>query len=258
MSGAPIPNRRSESSVVLVLGAAGRVGGSIVRRANAEGISLILADIDQDALQQRFGGSGFPLLQVDAGDDAAVSGLPDRLEDLGMNCRGVVNACYPPLRHALTDTRRLSRDQFLEDVKNHLATSFTVCRTFGDYFAASGGGTVITLSSIYGLRAPRFEIYLGQSFTMPVSYAVAKAGVRTMSAYFAQLLKKERVRFNCVSPGGILDDHNDAFRAAYGAHAGSGDLLSADDVSGVVCFLLSEGARAITGQDIAVDEGWTL
>lgn len=241
-----------------MLGAAGRVGRAIVRRALGDGTTLVLGDIDLNRLEQTFSDTGLPLIEIDACDDDAVARLPGCLEQLGIACCGVVNACYPPMRNARVDATQLTSEQFLSDVNAHLGSSFLVCRTFGEYFAVRGGGSIVSLSSIYGFAPPRFDIYAAQPFTMPLAYAVAKAGLRAMSAYFAQQYKTSRVRFNCVSPGGILDGHDDNFRSAYGAYSASGDLLSADDVAGAVCFLLSTGASAITGHDLVVDEGWTL
>ncbi len=249
---------QSAPGAVVVLGAAGRVGRAVVRRALTDGTPLVLGDIDFARLNNAFGSTGVPLIEVDTSDESSVAELPKRLEQLGVECSGVVNACYPPMHHARVAAARLTSDEFLSDVNAHLGSSFLVCRTFGEYFAGRGGGSIVSLSSIYGFAPPRFEIYATQPFTMPLAYAVAKAGLRAMSAYFAQQYKTSRVRFNCVSPGGILDGHDDNFRSAYGVYSASGDLLSADDVAGAVCFLLSTGASAITGHDLVVDEGWTL
>lgn len=66
------------------------------------------------------------------------------------------------------------------------------------------------------------------------------------------------MRFNSVSPGGIFNNQSEMFIDQYGAHSLSGGLLTPQDVSKVIRFLISEDASSINGQNLVVDDGWTL
>jgi NAD(P)-dependent dehydrogenase (short-subunit alcohol dehydrogenase family) len=66
------------------------------------------------------------------------------------------------------------------------------------------------------------------------------------------------IRVNCISPGGILDRQADAFLKAYGDQCLNRGMLDASDINGTLIFLLSQASKDINGQNIIVDDGFTL
>ncbi len=94
--------------------------------------------------------------------------------------------------------------------------------------------------------------------TVPVEYAVTKSSLRQLNKYFAHYYKKYSVRCNLVSPGGILDRQPDSFLAAYGEYAGAKGMLHPDDIVSAVIFFISPAAQFVTGQEIFVDDGFSL
>jgi NAD(P)-dependent dehydrogenase (short-subunit alcohol dehydrogenase family) len=114
------------------------------------------------------------------------------------------------------------------------------------------------MSSIYGVIAPRFGVYEGTTMTMPVEYAAIKSAIIHLTRYFAQYFKSSGIRVNSISPGGISNGQSDNFLAAYKTHCGSKGMLDAADVGGTLLFLLSDMSRHINGQNIIVDDGFSL
>ena len=94
--------------------------------------------------------------------------------------------------------------------------------------------------------------------TMPVEYAAIKAGVEHLTRYFAQYFKGKGVRVNSLSPGGILAEQPDAFLGAYRSHCASKGMLAPEDLCGALIFLLSDAAQHIQGQNLIVDDGFSL
>ena len=117
---------------------------------------------------------------------------------------------------------------------------------------------MVNMASVYGLIAPRFELYNGTSMTMPVEYAAIKSGVIQLTRYFAQYFKADNIRVNCLSPGGILDKQPQAFLDAYGEFCGAKGMLDPDDLTGALLFLLSDASKHMTGQNLPVDDGFSL
>ena len=74
-----------------------------------------------------------------------------------------------------------------------------------------------------------------------------------MASYYG----KSGIRFNCVSPGGIEDSQSETFIASYNNKCPMGRMGRPDDIAPSVSFLLSTKSKYITGQNIAVDGGWT-
>ena len=170
----------------------------------------------------------------------------------------LVLAAYPRNRHYGCKLEDVAYADFCENVSLHLGGYFLAAQRASLAFRSEGHGNVVFLSSIYGCVAPRFEIYNGTAMTMPVEYAAIKAGINHLAKYFAKYFKGCGIRYNCVSPGGILDGQPEAFLKAYNRHGLSKGMLDPRDILGTVLYLLSDASTFVNGQNIVVDDGWTL
>lgn len=94
--------------------------------------------------------------------------------------------------------------------------------------------------------------------TMPVEYAAIKAAVVQLTRYFAEYFKAEGIRVNCISPGGIRDKQHEEFVRAYNARSGGKGMLDPQDINGSLVFLLGDASKYMTGQNLIVDDGFSL
>ena len=92
----------------------------------------------------------------------------------------------------------------------------------------------------------------------PIEYSAIKAGIISITKWLAKYSFNLGLRVNCISPGGIKDNQNEIFLDKYRQDCSNTGMLSAHHVSGTVIFLLSEYSCAINGQNIIVDDGWSL
>ena len=129
---------------------------------------------------------------------------------------------------------------------------------FSDYFSKNSGGNIINFASIYGTLPPRFQIYEQTDMTTPVEYAAIKAAIIQMTKYFATYYKKHSVRVNSISPGGISDNQDLKFIQSFNTYCGNIGMLEKDAVNGMVVSLLSDMTKAVTGQNIIIDDGFSL
>ena len=120
-----------------------------------------------------------------------------------------------------------------------------------------GTGSIINMASVYGIVGPDFTVYEDTSMTMPAAYSAIKGGIVNFSRYLASYLGPNNIRVNTVSPGGIFDSQNPTFVANYNKKVPMRRMGQPKDIAPVISFLLSEDASYITGQNIAVDGGWT-
>lgn len=134
---------------------------------------------------------------------------------------------------------------------------FVTCRAFGNAMAIEGRGSIINISSIYGMVAPDMSIYEGSDFEIEPDYPFIKGGIISFSKYLSSYYSKKNVRVNWISPGGFFNNQEEPFLSRYIAKTPFGRMDSHDDMKGVALFLASEASSYITGSVIPVDGGWT-
>ena len=108
------------------------------------------------------------------------------------------------------------------------------------------------------MQAPKFEHYKNTKMISPVEYSAIKSGIISITKYLAKYYKKKGLRINCVSPGGIYSGQPKNFIKKYKNSCNSKGLLEGKDVSNLIKFLLSEDSKYITGQNLIIDDGWSL
>ncbi len=136
---------------------------------------------------------------------------------------------------------------------------FITCRIFGRAMQAQGGGSIINVSSIYGLVAPDPKLYEGTDIhqTEP-DYPYNKGGMQMFSKYLASFFAKDKVRVNCVAPGGFFNNQPEPFLSRYVNKVPLGRMAYHDDLKGIAVFLASDASSYVTGAVIPVDGGFTI
>ena len=176
------------------------------------------------------------------------------------NLYAVVNCAYPK-KNNIKELPNINQKDFLTDINNHFGLYLNVVQVFCDYFTKKNKpGIIINFSSIYGSFLPRFEIYkktLTKSSSL--QYMIIKNSIDSMTRYSAKFFLKKNIRINNISPGGIVGIQKDKkFIKNYGKFTSDGYMLNKSDIVGVVSFLLSYKSKKITGQNIVIDDGFTL
>ena len=240
------------------------IGRAIVAGIAAKGGVAIAADIDVSAAARvaedvQCGAPGsVESAELDITNKQSIIALIEDLVQRHGRIDAVVNNAYPRNKNYGRRLEDVTYEDFCENLNCHLGGYFLVAQQFCKMFKAQGYGNLVNMSSIYGSIAPRFEVYDGTSMTMPVEYAAIKSAVVHLTKYFAQYFKGTGIRVNCLSPGGILANQHSDFLNAYNAHCASKGMLAPEDVVGALLFLLSDESRFITGQNLFVDDGFSI
>lgn len=141
-------------------------------------------------------------------------------------------------------------------VRLNLTVPFSLSRRLAPLLRASGHGTIINVSSIYGLVGPNLGLYRGTAMGNPAGYSASKAGIAGLTRYLATVLAPE-IRCNAFAPGGIARGQDREFVDRYKVLTPLGRMATEDDFRGVITWLASDDSAYVTGQVIAVDGGWT-
>lgn len=147
------------------------------------------------------------------------------------------------------------------DIEDHLMVFEDCTKIAADSFANHiSGGVIINIASIYGIIAPRFEIYRGFEYPKEpqLQYCMVKAGIIQMNKWIAAKYGPQLVRCNSVSPGGVYHPkQSKEWQQRYKDIIPLGDMADPEDVAATVVFLASDEARYITGVNIPVCGGIT-
>lgn len=120
-----------------------------------------------------------------------------------------------------------------------------------------GSGSIINMASLYGVVSPNHRMYPGTGIVQPPAYSVSKAGVIALTRYLATLWATAKVRVNCITPGGVFNDHADLFRERYSALCPTGRMATETEMRGALIYLASDASSYCTGHNLVVDGGWT-
>jgi len=135
---------------------------------------------------------------------------------------------------------------------------FIISRLFMNSMISQKSGSIINISSIQGVCAPRFQNYSGTNMTTPPDYHFHKHGLIGLTKYLAALGGPHGVRVNAISPGGFFSkDLTSEFSKKYCARTLLERPAGHDDIKGIIVLLAGPASSYITGQNIIVDGGYT-
>lgn len=245
---------------VAIYGASGLIGRTLVHNFLKDGYNVISCDLDFDENQSIVPRSGSnTCINVDLNSTLAIKESILRVHEI---CNGqirVVNCAYPRAASYGKSFFDLELDEFNETIKLHLGGYFNLMREYVLHSKNSGCGiSFVNFASVYGVIAPRFDIYSNTDITNPIEYGAIKSSIIHMTKYVAKIVKGYNFRINSISPGGVLDGQSPIFLEKYKNYCVKKGMLNAIDIYGCVNFLVSEQSSFITGQNIIVDDGFSL
>lgn len=244
----------------LVTGARGRLGLSTCKRLLGDGHRVVGVDVvpliegDSELQHEE---SYVHIAQDATSTEGIEQAMSSGIERFGPLV-GAVHAAYPRTSDWGTHFENLNPQSLSENLSTQLGGAIIFSRAVVSAMRQGGRGSIVLVSSIQGIRAPRFEHYDGLPMYSPAEYAAIKSGVIGFSKWLAKYLAGDNIRVNCVSPGGIDADQPEEFKHRYRRDCLNKGLLDPDDVAGAISFLLTEDSRYMSGQNLIVDDGWSL
>ena len=237
--------------IVIVTGGNGLLGKEIISKIKEEGAFCINIDINHDTSDD------LSTIKCDITDTASIDTCVKLIVDRYNKIDGLVNNAYP----RTTDWgNKFEEIEFKKKKKNidfQLNSYFYFSQQVAKQMIHQKSGSIINMASVYGIVGPDFTVYDGTTMTMPAAYSAIKGGLINLTRYLASYLGPNNIRVNTISPGGIFDSQNPVFVKNYSKKVPMRRMGLPEDISPSVVFLLSDGAKYITGQNLAVDGGWT-
>lgn len=243
----------------IVTGGCGLIGKSFVRALAANGKDVVAVDIDQKEGKQLANEStNISYVHCDVTDTKSFDQAISNVQKAYGQIDAIIHSAYPRTSSWGTPFEELDAREVARNLDLQLGSAIMVSQKAVAHFRGHGGGHLIHISSIQGISAPKFEHYEETEMTSPVEYTAVKHGIIGLTKYLAKYLSGTNIRVNCISPGGVRDGQPESFQSRYDADCTSKGLLDPEDVAGPLLFLLSDNAKYVNGQNIMVDDGWSL
>jgi NAD(P)-dependent dehydrogenase (short-subunit alcohol dehydrogenase family) len=252
-----------KDKVIMVTGGAGLLGRAFSCEIIARGGTVVIASRDSGKSNTIVK----PLIaeenqhqlvceNLDITDPISVTTCFSKIDKAFGRIDAVVNNSLPVTKNYGRKFEEVELSDFNASVNAHLGGYFNVCQESARYFSRQGMGNIVNIGSVYGVVAPRFQLYENTPMTKEVEYAISKAGIIHLTKYLAAYLKGRNIRVNCLSPGGVLDGQSADFVARYNDECLNKGMLDSDDITGALCFLLSENSKYLNGHNLIVDDGF--
>ena len=253
------------NKVIVITGGAGLIGQEFVKAVVENNGIAVIADLNaelggrvKNELSKMLNTTFIDFVQLDITSKASLQDCIVFLDHKYHRIDALVNNAYPRNKNYGRQFFDVEYADFIENISLNIGGYFLASQQFAGYFKKQKNGNVINVSSIYGVVAPKFEIYENTTMTMPVEYAAIKSALIHLTKYMAKSFKGMGIRVNTLSPGGIYDNQPVPFLNEYKKYCLNKGMLDKTDLKGTLVYLLSDMSCYVNGQNIVIDDGFSL
>ena len=237
---------RHDGKIAVVTGGLSGIGQAVVQRLAAEGARVVAADISTDVATLASG--AIAPHHVDVANPNSVAALMRNVQQAYGRLDLLVNSAGIAKDVPFLDT---SLDLFDRTIAVNLRGTFLVGQAAAQLMRAGGGGCIVNVASVSGMRGN-----IGRT-----AYGASKGGVVTLSQVMAVELAEYGIRVNAIAPGPVATPlavavHDPAMVAAWTNAVPMHRYGTVEEIAGAVAFLCSDDASYMTGHVLAVDGGF--
>lgn len=247
----------------VVTGGAGYLGTAVSEGLAEAGATVYLVSLNElkcrEAAETIAGRTGAACYgkAMDIRDKASVQQCIEEIAEAAGSLDILVNnaAFSAPAKLAA-----MSEEQWLAGLNGTVNGTFRCVQAALPFMVKQQSGSIINISSMYGMVSPNPDIYGDSGMENPANYGAGKAAINQFTRYIACHYGKHGIRANTVSPGPFPNGTAQAdlqFMKQLGAKNPLGRIGKPEELKGVMVFLASAASSYITGANIPVDGGWT-
>lgn len=256
--------------VAVVTGGTGILGKLYCQRLAEAGAQVIVADLDSDRCEdladeiKNKTGVNAEGHAVDLSDEDSVRTWAKYIISAHGSVDILLNNAAAKSPNFFAPLDRFPLEDWNKVMAVNVTGMFLTVRELGPSMAARGKGSIINVSSIYGVVGPDQRIYegswygdMGGSINTPLIYSVTKGAVISLTKYLATFWGDRGVRVNTLTPGGVSSGQNSVFNQKYSSKVPLGRMAEAEEMVGAMLFLASDASSYVNGHNLIVDGGWT-
>lgn len=250
------------NKIIYVLGGEGLIGNEVVKLLSNFKCKIIILDSKKRKINKnkkikfiKFDVSKFLDLEKQILQIIKKNGSPDVF----------INCSYPKTYNwSQQSFKNLNVDEIMLNLNLHLSSFMWTSKIFADCMKKNLSGSIVLLSSVYGVVAQNLTKYKNLKIQENAIYPAIKGGIISYVRQLASIYGKYNIRVNCISPGGIKSNikndltNNKNFLKNYLKDVPLKKIGSPEDVANLTFFLSSNLSSHITGQNIILDGGYSI
>jgi NAD(P)-dependent dehydrogenase (short-subunit alcohol dehydrogenase family) len=250
--------------VAVVTGGLGQLGREYTKGLAERGMRVAVFDVDAEPGVENEAVRAF---RVDVTDRSSIEAATAAVvEEWGVPHLLVNNAALDSPPDASPEDagpfETYPESSFDEVMDVNVKGVFLCCQAVGARMAQKGRGSIVNVSSVYGLLSPQQDVYAfrrdgGETFFKPVAYAVSKSALFNLTRYLATYWAQAGVRVNTLTLAGVAGDQPRAFLDAYEPRVPLGRMAEPREALGALVFLAADASSYMTGANLVVDGGWS-
>jgi NAD(P)-dependent dehydrogenase (short-subunit alcohol dehydrogenase family) len=264
-----LENLTVKGKKIIITGALGLLGSVYTEGFSEQGADVAIVDLDEKACRQRAVeiGKKYSVRPMGIGCDVtnpvAVKEMVQKVMSGYGHIDVLLNNAATKSEHFFDPFEEFSLDDWNKVMGVNVNGMFLCAQAVAREMEKAKAGSIINISSIYGIVAPDQRIYEGsfyegRSINTPLIYSTSKAGVVGLTRYLATYLAPHGIRVNAVTPGGVFSGQNDTFAKKYGERCPLGRMARPEEIFSAVYFLACDASSYITGHNLVVDGGWSV
>lgn len=257
--------------VIALIGATGILGRQYAEFLSSAGANVVIGDIKKEEcfvlaakLKEEYKTDPMPY-HIDISDEVQIAGFFDKIMSKYERLDVLINNVQTKPEGFYAPFETYEKETLTKVLDANLGGAVISCQQACKIFLGQGYGNIINISSTYGNVGADQRLYEGvkniyfpdMPFSSPVSYAITKAGIISLTRYLASYYREKNIRVNCLTPGGVFDNHDDTFVKNYSYRTILGRMADKNEYNGAILFLASEASSYMTGSNMIVDGGWT-
>jgi NAD(P)-dependent dehydrogenase (short-subunit alcohol dehydrogenase family) len=263
---------------VVLTGASGFLGRTFVKALLTNGARVVALGRSERLLREAegwardFGSSKISIHRVDMYNIPELAEVLDRIVGEERSIDALVNNAHelgPGTGFNVPEgtLESATLDVWIRNLTGGVYWAALTTQKVGEKMKQQRSGSIINISTMYALVAPRPQLYAGTNFINPPGYSASKAALLSFTRYVASFWGSFGIRANAILPGPFSNtedvgganavQENDPFLSRLKSYTCIGRVGKPNELAGALLFLASDASSFMTGQSITIDGGWT-
>ncbi|MBE3122265.1 MAG: SDR family oxidoreductase [Thermoplasmata archaeon] len=267
-----------KNKVALVFGGNGYLGKEFCKALLENNATVYCCDSNTDeskeiTMLKKNYSEKFEMMNVNATDKNDLLQLKEKILEKEKTIDILINSTSAKSDDFYLPFEDVSLESWNVGLLGNLTIPFLTIQTFIPIMKKQRKGSIINISSVYGIVGNDQRMYVGtnlheiyvkkspdlERIYSHGSYNAAKGGLINFTRYLAAYYGGYNIRINCISPGGIYHEKEDKiFLKNYSERTPLGRKANLDEINGSIIFLASDASSYVTGHNLVVDGGFTI